>query len=53
MFEYLVPSWWNCLGRVRYDLIGRNVSLGVDFGVSKGLCLSQYALAALCLRIKI
>ena len=35
MFEYLVPSWWNCLERIkRYDLIREGVALGLGFGVS-------------------
>lgn len=44
MFEYLVPSWWNHLGRIPRDgLVGGGVSLGVGFAVSKDLCHSQYA----------
>lgn len=36
IFEYLVPSWWNSLGRARrYGLIGRGMSLGMGFEVSK------------------
>ena len=36
MFEYLVPHWWNCLGRVRrYDLVGVGMSLGAGFKISK------------------
>jgi hypothetical protein len=30
IFEYLGPSWWNCLGRIRRcGLIERGVSLAV------------------------
>lgn len=26
MFEYLVPSWWNCLGVIwRYDVVGGGI----------------------------
>lgn len=36
MFEYLVSTWWNCLGRIRRcDLVGGSVSLGAHFEVSK------------------
>jgi hypothetical protein len=28
MFEYLVPSWWNCLGRIRgCGFVGEGMSL--------------------------
>jgi hypothetical protein len=34
MFEYLVPSWWDCLGRIRRcGLLGGGVLLGVGFEV--------------------
>jgi hypothetical protein len=30
MFVYLIPTWWNCLGRIRGNgLFGDGVSLGV------------------------
>jgi hypothetical protein len=35
-FECLVPSWWNCLGRIRRcRFVGRGMSPGVGFKVSK------------------
>jgi hypothetical protein len=53
MFECLVPSWWNCLGRIRRcGLFGGGVSLGVIFEVSRVLCDSQLSLSASCLWIK-
>ena len=34
LFECQVPSWWNCLGRIRgCGLVGGGVSLGVGFEV--------------------
>lgn len=41
MFEFLVPSWENCLGRnKRYGFVGGSVSLGASFEVSINfLCL--------------
>jgi hypothetical protein len=39
MSEPFVPSWWNCLGRIR-SLFRGGVSLGVDFEVSKALEIS-------------
>ena len=45
MFECLVPSWWNCLGRIgRCGLRERGVSLGVGFEDSKDWCHSQCVL---------
>jgi hypothetical protein len=36
MFDYLEPSWWNCLGRIqKYGLVEGSVSLGAGFEVSK------------------
>lgn len=35
MFEYLVSSWQNCLGKIRCDLVGTNVPLGAGFEVSE------------------
>lgn len=36
MFEYLVPSWWSCLGGLkRRGLAGGGTSLGVSFKVLK------------------
>lgn len=47
MFEYLIFSWWDCLGRIRrYGLVGRSMSLGVGFDDSN-LCLSL----SLCLLV--
>jgi hypothetical protein len=59
MFEYLVPHWWNCLGKIRrYDLAREYVSLGVGIEVSKpspfpsvllsllGACGSRYEVSA-------
>lgn len=35
-FEYLVSSFWNHLGRImRFGFVGRDVSPGVDFELSK------------------
>ena len=28
MFEYLFPSWWNCLGRIRCVFVEQGISLG-------------------------
>lgn len=40
MFEYLVPVWWNCFGRIRkYSLIG-GLSLRAGFEVPKDSCQS-------------
>lgn len=36
MLECLVPTCWNCLGRIRRDgLVGGGMTLGVSFEVSK------------------
>jgi hypothetical protein len=38
VFGYLVPSWWNCLGRIRRcNLVRGGESFGVGFKVSKEL----------------
>ena len=48
MFGCLVPTWWNCLGRIRRcGFIGGGMLLGIDFEVSKDLCDSQCALCLL------
>jgi hypothetical protein len=45
MFEYLVPVWWNCFGRIcRY---GGRVSLGMRFEASKDKCHSLCGLSFL------
>lgn len=41
MFEYFVPSWWNCSGRIRCGLVGEGVLLGADFEVSKVQAISS------------
>jgi hypothetical protein len=36
MFEYLISSWWNYLGRIRRcDLAAGGVPLGMGFEISK------------------
>lgn len=36
IFECLVPSWWACLGRIRWcGLVGEDVSLGVGIEFQK------------------
>lgn len=46
MFEYLVPSWWNCLGRIKkkWSCGGGGGLFGVGLEVSEDWCHSQYAL---------
>lgn len=49
----MAPIWWNCLEEIkRCGLLGRGVSLEVDFEVSKAHSTPSY-LSALCLWIKI
>lgn len=55
ILEYLFPSWWKILGRIRlFDLIGRDVLVGVRFKISKDLAI-PYMLSAsqLCLKYKL
>jgi hypothetical protein len=47
MSEYLVPSWWNCMRRLRSVLVVGSVSLRADFEFSK-LVLSFPAIS-LCI----
>lgn len=35
MFEYLMPSWWNCLGRMRRHVLVGGIPLGMGFEVLK------------------
>jgi hypothetical protein len=43
VFQYLVPSQWNCLGGIRkYGLFGGGVLLGTDFEVSKAHTIPRY-----------
>lgn len=45
MFEYSVPSWWNCWGRIRRcGLTAEGVSLGMDSAVSQDSHHSRCAL---------
>jgi hypothetical protein len=47
--EYLIPNWWNCLGRLRRcGLAGGGVSLGVNFEITRPSQLSS----CLCLWIR-
>jgi hypothetical protein len=43
MFEFLIPSWWNCLGTIkRCGFVRRGASLQASFEVSKGWDHSQH-----------
>ena len=43
MFQYLVPSWWNHLRRIRMcGLVEGGVSLEVGFEAPKVKCHAQY-----------
>lgn len=42
IFEYLVPIWWHCLGKIkRYGLCWRRYVKGIVFDDSKDSCHSQ------------
>lgn len=52
MFEYLIPSWKNCLGRIKkYELVRGGVSLG-GFKASDDSQYSQCILSVSCLQVK-
>jgi hypothetical protein len=52
IFEYLVPSWWNCLGRIRrYGLVGGMLLGGgvlvCSFSLSLSLSLISFCSSAM------
>lgn len=48
LLESLVLRWWSYLEKIRTcGLIGKGVSLGMDFDISKDLCRTRCALCLL------
>ena len=45
MTRYVALSLWNCLGRISRCSLGRSVSLGTSFLVSKDFCHSKCVLS--------